>query len=451
MEREGRGFALRAAPFSLVAVRCVARFDGNGEKRRVAMLEIETVETKAHDREVRETYDELMQAFEAFKETNDIRLGEIETRMAADVLSDEKLARIEAALDANQKAVDALAVKAKRPRKGGDQAGVSSAVALQHKSAFDAYVRQGEAHALRALEAKALSVGSDPDGGYLVPSETESEVNAALKDISPIRAIAGVRQVSGSVYKRPFATTGASTGWVGEADPRPQTATPTLAELSFPTMELYAMPAATSSLLDDAAVDMDAWLAEEVRSAFAEQEGTAFVTGDGVNKPMGFLSYPTVDQASWSWGSLGTIATGVSGAFPTSDAGDVLIDLIYAVKAGYRANGHFVMNRASQGEIRKLKDGDNNYLWQPASAPGQSPTLMGFPVAEAEDMPDIGADTLSVAFGDFRRGYLIVDRVGIRVLRDPYSAKPYVLFYTTKRVGGGVQDFDAIKLLKFGV
>lgn len=211
------------------------------------------------------------------------------------------------------------------------------------------------------------------------------------------------------------------------------------------------MPAATASLLDDSAVNIDEWLAEEVRVAFAEQEGTAFITGDGVNKPKGFLTYPTVSNASWSWGSIGTIATGVSGAFPTSNAGDVLIDLTYSVKAGYRGNAHFVMNRATQAQVRKLKDGDGAYLWQPSIEPGQAPTLMGFPIAEAEDMPDIAANSLSIAFGDFRRGYLIVDRVGIRVLRDPYSAKPYVLFYTTKRVGGGVQDFDAIKLLRFGV
>lgn len=415
------------------------------------MLEIDGVETKAETRDLDNHFDEMMGAFEAFKETNDARLADIETRMSADAVTREKLARIETALDEHANAVDELAMKAQRPPKGGDTSRLLGRAGVQHKAAFDRYVRGGEAGDLRALEAKALSVGSDPDGGYLVPDDTETEVNSALRDMSPIRAIAGVRQVSGSVYKRPFSTSGADTGWVGEADARPQTATPTLAELSFPTMELYAMPAATSSLLDDTAVDMDAWLAEEVRAAFAEQEGQAFVSGDGVNKPRGFLNYTTVDQGSWSWGNLGTLSTGVAGGFPASDAGDLLIDLVYSVKAGYRANGHFVMNRATQSEVRKMKDADGNYLWQPAASPGDAPSLLGFPVAEAEDMPDIAADALALAFGDFRRGYLIVDRVGIRVLRDPYSAKPYVLFYTTKRVGGGVQDFDAIKLLKFGV
>ena len=401
------------------------------------------LEVKSVGGDVAAAFDEFMRAFEDFKETNEQRLSEIERRSSADVLTHDKLARID-------KALDQLSVKQQRLPIGGN-GGVTSAASLQHKSAFEAYVRGGEAGGLKALEGKALSVGSDPDGGYLVPDETETTINRALKDISPIRAIAGVRQVSGSVYKRPFAISGLDTGWVGEAAARAETATPTLSELSFPTMELYAMPAATASLLDDSAVNIDEWLAEEVRIAFAEQEGTAFVSGDGVNKPKGFLTYPTVANASWTWGNIGTLATGTAGAFPASDAGDVLIDLVYAVKAGYRANAHFVMNRATQAQVRKLKDGDGTYLWQPSAEPGQAPTLMGFPVAESEDMPDIGADSLSIAFGDFRRGYLIVDRVGIRVLRDPYSAKPYVLFYTTKRVGGGVQDFDAIKLLKFGV
>ena len=244
---------------------------------------------------------------------------------------------------------------------------------------------------------------------------------------------------------------GADAGWVGEAAARPQTNTPVLANLQFPTMELYAMPAATSALLDDSIVNIDEWLAEEVRLSFADQEGKAFVTGDGINKPKGFTTYTTVPNATWTWGNLGYIATGVAGAFAAANPGDKILDLIYAAKAPYRANARFVMNRTTQSAIRKMKDGQGNYLWQPATVAGEAPSLMGYSVSESEDMPDIAASSLSVAFGDFQRGYLIVDRVGIRVLRDPYSAKPYVLFYTTKRVGGGVQDFDAIKFLKFSV
>ncbi len=394
-------------------------------------------------------FDEFMRAFEAFKETNDERLAQIERRVSADVVTEEKLARINAALDAHKAVVDDLARKARRPRLGAG--GTASIDGLQHKAAFDAYVRAGETAGLRQLESKALSAGSNPDGGYLVPEETEAQVMQALKDVSPIRAIAGIRQVSSTVYKKPFSISGPGTGWVGETAARPETTSPTLAELSFPTMELYAMPAATSTLLDDSAVNIDEWIAEEVRTAFAEQEGAAFVNGDGINQPSGFLNATKVENSLWSWGNLGYLATGVAGGFPTTNASDVLIDLIYAVKAGYRANAHFVMNRATQAEIRKFKDANGNYIWQPAVSPEAAPTLMNVPIAESEDMPDIATDSFSIAFGNFERGYLIVDRVGIRVLRDPYSSKPYVLFYTTKRVGGGVQDFDAIKLLKFGV
>lgn len=394
-------------------------------------------------------YEGFLRDFEAFKETNDRRLEEIERRGAADAVTSDKLARIDRALDQTKVTLDQLQLKAQRPPLGGAPA--RSSASLQHKAAFEGYVRGGEAARLRDLEAKALSVGSDPDGGYLVPDETERAVNTALKAISPIRAIAAVQQVSGSVYKRPFATSGTSTGWVGESASRPQTNTPVLAELSYPTMELYAMPAATQSLLDDSVVNIDEWLAEEVRIAFAEQEGTAFVSGDGVNKPKGFLAYPTVANSSWTWGNIGFIASGAAGAFPATDPGDKLIDLVYSVKSPYRANAHFVMNRSTQSVIRKMKDGDGTYLWQPAAAAGEPSTLLGYPVAESEDMPDIAANSLSIGFGDWKRGYLVVDRVGIRVLRDPYSSKPYVLFYTTKRVGGGVHDFDAIKLMKFAV
>jgi HK97 family phage major capsid protein len=210
------------------------------------------------------------------------------------------------------------------------------------------------------------------------------------------------------------------------------------------------MPAATQTLLDDAVVDIDQWIAEEVETAFAEQEGAAFINGDGVNQPKGFLDVDTVDDAAWEWGKLGTVKTGAAGAFPAANPADVLINLVYAVRSGYRQNGTFVMNRKALSAVRKLKDQAGQYLWSPPAAAGQPSTLLGFAVAEAEDMPDIAPGAAAIAFGDFRRGYLVVDRAGVRILRDPYSAKPYVLFYTTKRVGGGVQDFAAIKLLTFG-
>jgi HK97 family phage major capsid protein len=407
------------------------------------MLEIKSTD------DLNAAFGDFMRTFEAFKDANDERLSQLERRSSADIVTTDKVDRLNRTVDDTRRIVDDLALKAARPHLGGPAP--RSASALQHKAAFDAYVRSGDTTQLRDLEAKALSVGSDPDGGYLVPDELERTVNRGVRNVSPIRAIAQIRRVSGAVYKKPFAITDAAAGWVAETAARPETNAPTLAELAFPTMELYAMPAATSALLDDAAVDIDEWIADEVQGSFAAQEGTAFVTGNGTARPKGFLDYTKVANASWSWGNIGYITTGTAGAFPASNAGDKLIDLIYTVKSGYRGNGTFVFNRATQAVIRKMKDGDGNYLWQPAAKAGDASTLMGFPVAESEDMPNIAADSYSVAFGDFRRGYLIVDRAGIRILRDPYSSKPYVLFYTTKRVGGGVQDFDALKLLRFSV
>lgn len=398
--------------------------------------------------EVANAFDEFMQSFEAFRQANEERLAQIESSNGPDVVTTEKMERINRSLEEQKKAMDQLLLKQARPALGHSRD--STVSNIEHKNAFESYVRRGHETGLRQFEAKALSYGSDPDGGYLVPDETSTEIGKRLALISPIRSIAGVRLVSSSVYKKPFAVTGPATGWVAETDVRPQTASPSLSELQFPTMEIYAMPAATSTLLDDAAVDIDAWIATEVESVFAEQEGAAFVNGDGVNKPRGFLTHTNVDEDSWSWGSLGYVPTGAAGDFASTDASDQLIETIYALKAGYRQNANWVMNRKTQAEIRKLKDGDGNYLWQPPATAGEKAMLMGFPVVEAEDMPDISTDSFAIAFGDFARGYLIVDRAGVRVLRDPYSAKPYVLFYTTKRVGGGVQDFDAIKLLKFG-
>ncbi len=383
---------------------------------------------------------EFLNAFEAFKDANDERLGQIEKRMAADVVTSDKVERI-------NRALDDLTLKMKRPQLGGPEKDQST----EHKRAFEAYVRKGETHGLFDIEAKSMSVGSNPDGGYLVPAETEAEIGRLLSNASAMRAISDVRQVSASVYKKPFAITGAASGWIGEAAARPETASATLAELQFPTMELYAMPAATQSLLDDSVVNLDQWIAQEVRTVFAEQESQAFVTGNGVNRPKGFTDYAKLADTSWTWGNIGYIATGVAGAFAASNPTDKLIDLAYALKAGFRQNAHWVMNRKTQGVIRKFKDGQGNYIWQPAITADGKASLMNFPITESEHMADIATDSYALALGDFRQGYLVVDRVGVRILRDPYSSKPYVLFYTTKRVGGGVQNFEAIKLMKFGV
>lgn len=390
--------------------------------------------------ETQQALGEVLSAFEAFKEANDTRLAEIEAKAGADVLLEEKLGRIDAALNEQKAALDRMRLNALRPE--------AELLPPARESGFSRYMRLGDAAALS--EAKSASAGVLSDGGYVVPETTEALIDRQLAEVSPMRAMATVRQISSASYRKPVSRGGAASGWVAETDPRPQTDTPDLDLLDFPAAELYAMPAATQQLLDDAMVDIDQWLAEEVRDVFAAQEGAAFISGDGIGKPKGLLNYTIAADGSQNWGELGYVATGAAGGFTAEDPADALIDLIYTPKNAYRARGRFLMNRRTVSAVRRFKDADGNYLWQPSLSEAGASTLLGHPVMEAEDMPDIGNDSYSIAFGDFSRGYLILDRQGVEVLRDPYSAKPYVLFYTTKRVGGGVQDFNAIKLLKFG-
>ncbi|MBN9532553.1 MAG: phage major capsid protein [Alphaproteobacteria bacterium] len=413
-------------------------------------LETKSLETKdaANTREIKEAFADFLSAFDAFKQANDARLQEIEKR-GADVVTDEKVDRINRTLDEQKHAIDELMLAAARPTLGGEYKAAPDDRLRERKAAFDRYVRKGDAAGFAALELKSLSAGSDADGGYVVPLETEQTIDRVLSKASPIRAIAAVRQIGGNVYRKPIASVGAASGWVAETATPTTTNAPTLSAIDFPAMELYAMPAATQTLLDDAQVDIEQWLASEVQIVFAEQESTAFVTGDGSNKPKGFLSYTKVADASWAWDKIGYVLSGGDGAFAASAPTDALLDLVYAPKQGYRANAHWVMNRKTEAAMRKLTDEAGNYIWQPGTRAGEAASIFGYPVMEAEDMPDIASASYSIAFGDFARGYLIVDRVGIRTLRDPYSSKPYVLFYTTKRVGGGVQNFEAIKLMKF--
>ena len=385
--------------------------------------------------------DALLRAFEEFKTANDARLEAIESKRA-DVLLEEKVDRIDRALTEQKSLIERAALAGRRPGLAAEPA------VSEHKSAWTAYLRRGDVSALTQFEAKALSVGSDPDGGYIAPPELDRMIESRLKQVSPMRGIATVRTTGANVFKKPISLTAAGTGWVSETGARAQTTTPTLAMLEFPAAELYANLAATQTLLDDSFVNLEDWIASEVEEAFAGQERAAFISGDGDSKPKGFLDYDLVAEGSHVWGKIGYIATGVDGAFAAADPVDDLIDLIYTPKAQFRQNGRFVMNRKTVSSVRKLKDGDGHYVWTPDEAGGA--TLLGYPITEIEDMPDMAADSFSIAFGDFARGYLIVDRAGVRVLRDPYSAKPYVLFYVTKRVGGGVQNFDAIKALKFG-
>lgn len=398
--------------------------------------------------ELRTAQADFSATFAAFKDANDQRLAEIEAKQSADILLTEKVDRLNTALDQQTSKIERLAIKTAQPHIG------ESPQNCEAKTAWSSYIRTGDVQALSALnslEGKALTAGVGAEGGYVAPAETESRIDRALVEASPFRTIATTRSIGAVSFKKPISIGGAASGWAGETSARPETTAPQMDLLDFPTGELYAMPAATQILLDDGVADVDQWLADEVRDVFAAQETAAFTSGDGINKPSGLLNYTAVANASHTWGNVGYIATGAAGAFASSAPIDALIDLIYAPQARYRSGASFVMNRRTVGALRKFKDADGNYIWQPTAAAGQPSSLLGYPLVEIEDMPDIDADSTSIAFGDFRRGYLIVDRQGVRVLRDPYSAKPYVLFYTTKRVGGGIQDFSAIKLLKFAV
>jgi HK97 family phage major capsid protein len=402
-------------------------------------------ETKhAASPEARAALADVLSAFESFKAANDQRLAAIETKRA-DALLEEKVGRIDEAVSQAEKRLDRIMADLRRPSLSAD---APPAHVDERKAAFDRYVKTGETPAA-LLEAKGLSEGVATAGGYVAPPELERLILRRLAATSPMREICQVRTIGAGTFRKPVSPTGLAAAWVAETAARPETTAPTLDIIDFPAGELYASPAATQALLDDAYVSIDEWLAEEVQDAFAAQETTAFVSGDGVNKPKGLLAYTAAPDASYAWGQLGYLATGVAGGWPASNPTDKLIDLIYATKTQYRQNGRFVMNRRSVSAVRKFKDAQGNYIWNAALQPGQSASLLGFPVTEIEAMPDVAASSLSVAFGDFEKGYLIVDRAGVRVLRDPYSAKPHVLFYTTKRVGGGVQNFDAVKLLKF--
>lgn len=400
--------------------------------------------------EARAAMHEMMAAFEAFKGANDARLDEIEKKASADALLEEKVARIDQAVAQAQARMDRVLSESRRPVLEAGGASTSSRSPSpfhgEEKSAWDGYMKSGASH---GLELKAGLSSASNSAGYVVPPETERAIERRLMAGSPMREIATVRTVGSGVFRKPVSTAGVQAGWVAETAARPETDPATLALLEFSSADLYACPAATQSLLDDALIDLDEWLAAEVEDAFAAQETAAFVSGDGVNKPKGFLAYANAAEGTQTWGQIGTVASGAAGGFASTNPADKLIDLIYAPKAQYRPNGRFVMNRRTVSAVRKFKDADGNYVWSPATRPGETASLLGYPVTEIETMPDIGANSLSIAFGDFARGYLIVDRAGVRVLRDPYSAKPYVLFYTTKRVGGGVQNFDAIKLMKF--
>ncbi|GGD98739.1 phage capsid protein [Polymorphobacter glacialis] len=313
------------------------------------------------------------------------------------------------------------------------------------------YLRMGNQEGSEGV--KSATIGTGPKGGVAVPIEIDAVIDRVLRAQSPIRSIAQVVDIGSANYRKLITTTGVVSGWVSETASRAETDTPDFAEIAPPMGELYANPAASQAMLDDAMFNVESWLGEEIGREFARAEGVAFVTGDGVNKPRGFLTVPNsvLGDATRAFGTLQFVTSGAAGGFAASNPQDKLIDLVHALAAPYRQGASWVMNSATLARVRKMKDLDGAFLWQPALAADQPATLLGYPVIEADAMPDVAADSLSIAFGNFQAGYLVAQRRETVVLRDPFSNKPFVHFYATKRVGGVVVDSRAIKLMKFSV
>ena len=318
-----------------------------------------------------------------------------------------------------------------------------------HRKAMGDYLRTGDDAGLRGIEldGKSMNTQVNADGGYLVDPVTSESVARLMNGTASLRNIATVVTVEAAAYDVLVDHTEMGAGWASETGAMAETSTPQIDRVSIPLHELSAQPKTSQRLLDDSAFDIEDWLARRIAQKFARTEATAFIDGDGIDKPTGLLTHPVVADDSWSWGNLGYVTTGVSGDL---NDGDPIVDVVYALGAEYRANATFVMNSKTTALVRKLKDADGRFLWTDGLAAGEPARLMGYPVLVSEDMPDVAANSYSIAFGDFRAGYTIAERPDLRVLRDPFSAKPHVLFYAAKRVGGDVTDFAAIKLVKFG-
>jgi len=413
--------------------------------------------------ELKEFTDQFQKDWADFKKTNnELIKAKADGKAVADL--EEKIVKLNSALDKHSETSEKLAkleTALKRlPALGNPEE--KSPEHAEHKAGFLKFVRKGIDDGLAELQTKALSVNDDTSGGFMVHADLSGRIIKRIFETSPIRSYANVQSISTDALEGPVDTDEASTGWVGEAGVRPQTNTPKIGMWRIPTHELYAMPAATQKLLDDAAWNPEEWLAAKLADKFARVENTAFVLGDGVNQPRGFLTYPTVaEDATLNFTALkkiGKIKTGTADDFaPVPAAGtdpaqaDSLINLVYSMKTQYRdmPGSAFAMHRTTVGRVRRLRDNLGNYLWMPGL--GASPsTVLGYPIAEFNDMPKLGdANKYAVAFANWREFYQIVDRIGIRVLRDPYTSKPFVLFYSTKRTGGDVLNFEACKLLEF--
>ena len=420
---------------------------------------------------VQKTVESLNKAFDEFKTVNDERLKEIEKKGNADPLLETKLKAIDDAIiateekmkslenasarksfsndvhsqDLEKKANEFAAIVSKRRGVPVSEFGADDLKA--YRKHFVEYVRKGDLYANQPENMKALSVGSDPDGGYLVEPDTSGRIVQKVFETSPMRQVASVQTIGTDALEGTYDLDEASAGWVSETGSRAETNTPKVGAWRIPVHELYAQPQATQKLLDDAMVDIEQWLGAKIADKFSRVENAAFVNGDGVNKPRGFLTYPGGTTLP---GKIERFNSGANGAFAGSGAGaDVLISALYGMKQAYRSGARWLMPKSLTSAVRKLKASDGTYLWSPGVSAAQPATLLGYSVLEFEDMPALATGSLSIALANMGEAYQIVDRAGIRVLRDPYTSKPYVKFYTTKRVGGDVLNFEAIKLIEF--
>lgn len=407
--------------------------------------------------ELKSLVEAIQKGFNDFKQLNDERLAKLE-KGAAPGDFEAKLAAVQAdiakALDL-KKDLEALEAKTNLHGLLGGVKGLdANPDKAAYKTAFvDRFLRKGEDSVeLKSLQAKAWSIGTPADGGYAVPEQIDRAIEKLLRDVSPMRKVANVIRVGTSDYKKLVNVNGIASGWVGETAARPATNTSQLAEVVPPMGEVYANPQVTQQALDDMFFDVESELMDQLMEELAVAEGSAFTSGNGTNKPKGFLDYATAATAdsSRAFGTLEHVATGVSADFAASNKADVFFATVAALKKGYRAGALWQMNKGVLFEVLRFKDTTGQYLWQPSiQDSGLGIKLLGFDIEENEDMPAKAANSLSIAFGNFKRGYTIVDRMGMRMLRDPYTNKPYVGFYTTKRVGGAVVNSQAIKLVKF--
>ncbi|MBS0272708.1 MAG: phage major capsid protein [Proteobacteria bacterium] len=397
-----------------------------------------------HDYDIQKTFEDLSRTFEEFKKVNEERLTSLENKGHVDTDLHQKLERLQNHLDQSEQRVKQMEAQIHRPHLEPPEPFCT------HIHAFMDYIRKGLDTPLLNYEQKSLATTSDRDGGYLVPSGLHDRLYATLQTTSIMRSIAHVREISSSALEILIDKDSADVGWVAETDERRETKTPELAKIRIPVHEMYARPRATQKLLDDANLNVEEWLSQKIAQKMATLENTAFIHGDGNNKPKGLLTYETASAARWEWGKLEEVKTGVDGGFIADKIPEAILNLFYSLKPPYLPGATWLMSRITQGALRMLKDpGSNQYLWQPPLAGFPSPTLLGYPVNLCDDMPNLVPKIASKAilFGNFKEGYQIVDRTGIRVLRDPYSAKPYVEFYTTHRVGGDVLNFEALKVL----